>query len=157
MLYKIPKTEMLNKKTEAIDKLSVKQALKVLVKDQQKSLKVIKKIIDEIEVVVDRIYKHLKKSNGGRIIYCGAGTSGRIGVQDGVELYPTFGWPTKRVDFILAGGLKALTKSVENAEDDIISPEKIVQDLKIDDFSKECMEITEKELLEEKAAIEHLL
>ena len=102
-----------------------------MVKDQQKCLKIINKIIDEIEVVVDRIYKHLKKSNKGRIIYCGAGTSGRIGVQDGVELYPTFGWPKERVDFILAGGLKALTRSIENAEDDIESSIKVVDKKKI--------------------------
>ena len=40
---------------------------------------------------------------------CGAGTSGRIGVQDGVELYPTFNWPLERFDFIIAGGTKAIT------------------------------------------------
>ena len=46
------------------------------------------------------MYKHLIEHKNGRIIYCGAGTSGRIGVQDGAELYPTFGWPKKRFDFI---------------------------------------------------------
>ena len=54
----------------------------------------------------------------GRIIYVGAGTSARIGVQDGVELFPTFNWPIERLDFIIAGGKKALLKAVENAEDD---------------------------------------
>ena len=55
---------------------------------------------------------------GGRIVYAGAGTSGRIGVQDGVELVPTFGWPRSRVIFMMAGGKQALMRSLENVEDD---------------------------------------
>jgi N-acetylmuramic acid 6-phosphate etherase len=54
----------------------------------------------------------------GRLIYCGAGASGRLAVQDGVELYPTFGWPTERLVYLIAGGETALTRSVEGAEDD---------------------------------------
>lgn len=55
---------------------------------------------------------------GGRLIYAGAGTSGRIAVQDGVELGPTFGWPAERVAYAVAGGREALFSSVEFAEDD---------------------------------------
>lgn len=54
---------------------------------------------------------------GGRIAYVGAGTSGRIGVQDGTELPPTYGWPADRLIFAMAGGLGALVQSVEGAED----------------------------------------
>ena len=54
----------------------------------------------------------------GRIIYAGAGTSGRLAVQDGVELVPTFGWPPERLAYCIAGGPKALTGAVEGAEDD---------------------------------------
>jgi N-acetylmuramic acid 6-phosphate etherase len=54
----------------------------------------------------------------GRLIYAGAGTSGRIGVQDGAELSPTFGWPEERVVFAIAGGRRALSASAEGAEDD---------------------------------------
>ncbi len=54
----------------------------------------------------------------GRLIYAGAGTSGRIAVQDGAELGPTFGWPVERVAYALAGGNTALVSSVELAEDD---------------------------------------
>lgn len=57
-------------------------------------------------------------SNGGRLVYVGAGTSGRIAVQDGVELGPTFGWPQERLVFLIAGGPDALAISVEGAEDD---------------------------------------
>jgi N-acetylmuramic acid 6-phosphate etherase len=55
---------------------------------------------------------------GGRVVYAGAGTSGRIGVQDGAELLPTFDWPTDRVVFAMAGGLDALVRTAEQAEDD---------------------------------------
>ncbi|KWV94028.1 N-acetylmuramic acid 6-phosphate etherase [Erythrobacter sp. AP23] len=55
---------------------------------------------------------------GGRIVLVGAGTSGRIAVQDGVELAPTYGWPIDRMVFLLAGGRGALMESAEAAEDD---------------------------------------
>lgn len=54
----------------------------------------------------------------GRLVYAGAGTSARLGVQDGVELVPTFGWPRDRLAFLVAGGMAALTVAVEGAEDD---------------------------------------
>jgi len=54
---------------------------------------------------------------GGRLAYAGAGTSGRIGVQDGAELGPTFDWPAERLLFLMAGGEAALIRSAEGAED----------------------------------------
>ena len=54
----------------------------------------------------------------GRLVYAGAGTSGRIGVQDGAELPATFEWPTQRLVLLMAGGAPAFTRSIENAEDD---------------------------------------
>jgi len=54
----------------------------------------------------------------GRMIYVGAGTSGRVAIQDGAELKPTFGWPERRLHFIIAGGETAFVASVEGAEDD---------------------------------------
>ena len=55
----------------------------------------VKKILPKINKVVIAIYDQIKSSEHGRIIYSGAGTSGRIGVQDEPELYPTFGWPKR--------------------------------------------------------------
>jgi N-acetylmuramic acid 6-phosphate etherase len=55
----------------------------------------------------------------GRLIYVGAGTSGRVAVQDGAELAPTFAWPQARIAFIIAGGSDAFVTSVEGAEDDV--------------------------------------
>src|ERR1700753_4054864 len=55
---------------------------------------------------------------GGRLVYVGAGTSGRIAVQDGVELTPTYNWPAERLVFVLSGGTEALSSGAEGAEDD---------------------------------------
>src|SRR3954453_20587089 len=55
----------------------------------------------------------------GRIVYIGAGTSGRVAVQDGAELMPTFAWPSERVRFVVAGGDSAFIASIEGAEDDV--------------------------------------
>jgi N-acetylmuramic acid 6-phosphate etherase len=57
--------------------------------------------------------------DGGRLIYVGAGTSGRVAIQDGAELKPTFGWPRERLHFIIAGGQSSFVASVEGAEDDV--------------------------------------
>jgi len=58
-------------------------------------------------------------AQGGRLIYAGAGTSGRLAVQDGAELAPTFGWPEERLLLLIAGGHEALSRSIEGAKDDI--------------------------------------
>ncbi|WP_454798165.1 N-acetylmuramic acid 6-phosphate etherase [Novosphingobium lindaniclasticum] len=55
----------------------------------------------------------------GRLVFVGAGTSGRLAVQDGTELYPTYGWPMSRMVFLMAGGTSALTEAYEGAEDDV--------------------------------------
>ncbi len=68
---------------------------------------------------------------GGRLVYVGAGTSGRIGVQDGSELPPTFDWPADRLVFAMAGGLEALIHSAEGAEDDEIAGAQAMVNAKI--------------------------
>ncbi len=65
----------------------------------------------------------------GRLIYCGAGASGRLAVQDGVELLPTFGWPAGRLDYWIAGGTAALTRSAEGAEDDEAAGAEMARDV----------------------------
>jgi len=61
----------------------------------------------------------LRLRRGGRLVYVGAGTSGRIGVQDGAELPPTFNWPEEKLVYLMAGGQGALLSAVENAEDSV--------------------------------------
>lgn len=72
-------------------------------------------------------------SRGGRLAYAGAGTSGRIAVQDGVELSPTFNWPSERLVFLLAGGLDALSESAEGAEDDAAAAAEQVERAELSD------------------------
>jgi N-acetylmuramic acid 6-phosphate etherase len=64
------------------------------------------------EAAADRLRR------GGRLVYTGAGASGRLAVQDGIELHPTFGWPRERLRYLIAGGEAALVRSIEGAEDD---------------------------------------
>ena len=65
--------------------------------------------------------------NGGRLVYVGAGTSGRLAVQDGAELIPTFNWPQDRLLLLIAGGKEALLRSVEGAEDAVEQAIRLVQ------------------------------
>ncbi len=64
----------------------------------------------------------------GRLIYAGAGTSGRLAVQDGAELIPTFSWPQERLLLLMAGGKEALLKSVEGAEDEVEHAVRLVRE-----------------------------
>src|SRR2546427_12729973 len=63
---------------------------------------------------------------GGRLVYAGAGTSGRLAVQDGAELMPTFSWPAERLVLLMAGGPEALLRSVEGAEDEVGLAQRLV-------------------------------
>jgi N-acetylmuramic acid 6-phosphate etherase len=73
----------------------------------------------------------------GRLVYAGAGTSGRLAVQDGAELMPTFSWPEERLVLLMAGGREALLRSVEGAEDEVSWAERLVHQHVID--SKDVM------------------
>jgi N-acetylmuramic acid 6-phosphate etherase len=68
----------------------------------------------------------------GRLVYVGAGTSGRLAVQDGAELMPTFSWPEQRLVLLMAGGNEALLKSVEGAEDEVDRAERLIREHVVD-------------------------
>ena len=126
MTRHISKTELLYKKSEPIDHLSVGKGIALMVKEQKDAAMAVKNVTDSIELAINQIYERLMLHNEGRLIYAGAGTSGRIGVQDGVELLPTFNWPNSRLDYIIAGGNKAILKAVENAEDNALAAKEAV-------------------------------
>src|SRR5687768_15385246 len=69
---------------------------------------------------------------GGRLIYVGAGTSGRLAVQDGAELMPTFSWPRERLVLLMAGGAAAFTQSIEGAEDQAAQGIHLVREHNVD-------------------------
>ena len=124
----ISKTELLYKKSKPIDQLNILDGINLMVNEQIKAGSEVKKSAGSIEIAINMIYEHLNFYKKGRIIYVGAGTSGRIGVQDGVELFPTFNWPKARLDYIIAGGSGAILNVLENAEDDLVLAENIVSE-----------------------------
>lgn len=124
-------TENQPPKNKWIDKMKNSEALEVMLENQAEAIPAIKLAIDDINKAIDKIYEKLSSNVYSRIIYVGSGTSARIGVQDGIELYPTFGWPQNRVDYIIAGGIKALTEPIENAEDDVLEAKKMFKKLKV--------------------------
>tara|TARA_B100001059_G_C17822567_1_gene579228 strand:- start:1721 stop:2458 length:738 start_codon:yes stop_codon:yes gene_type:complete len=123
-----PKTELLYNKSKPIDHLSLANAISLMIEEQKNAALELKRRHKSIENVIEAIHRHLELNPKGRLIYVGAGTSARIGVQDGVELFPTFNWPKERLDFIIAGGTNALLTAVENAEDDTCSAEQVVDE-----------------------------
>jgi N-acetylmuramic acid 6-phosphate etherase len=99
-----------------LEQMAVSDLLLRMNKEDRKVPAAIKKVIDEIEALVNAITD--KMLMGGRLFYIGAGTSGRLGILDASECPPSFGVPTGLVIGIIAGGSKAITEAVEFAEDD---------------------------------------
>ncbi|MGC7561104.1 N-acetylmuramic acid 6-phosphate etherase [Pasteurella sp. PK-2025] len=108
-------TESRNPNSEHIDQLSTLEMLKVINQEDQKVALAVEKVLPDIAQAVDHIAQALM--NGGRLIYVGAGTSGRLGILDASECPPTFGTAREKVVGLIAGGEPAILSAVENAED----------------------------------------
>ena len=121
-------TEKRNPKTQNLDQMDTGEFLSVMNEEDGKVAQAVKETLPDIEKAVKTIIKNLK--NGGRLIYMGAGTSGRLGVLDAVECSPTFG-TTDEVQGIIAGGEGAFVKAVEGAEDSKELAEKELKSLNI--------------------------
>jgi len=124
-------TEGQNPDTLDIDLLDARGVLEKINAEDQKVADVVKGIIPQIAKAVDEIVQAFE--NGGRLVYIGAGTSGRLGVLDAAECPPTFSVSDKQVLGIIAGGSKAIRKAVEGAEDSELLA---VEDLKAADLSE---------------------
>lgn len=109
-------TEKRNDRTMDLDLMSVKEILETMNKEDQTVPLSVAGEIPQIEKAVTKTISSFRQ--GGRLIYLGAGTSGRLGVLDAVECVPTFGSHPEMVQGLIAGGMKAFTKAVEGAEDD---------------------------------------
>ena len=118
-------TEARNKNSYNIDTKSTKEILTIINEEDKKVAYLIEKELDDIAKVVDAVVETFE--NGGRLIYVGAGTSGRMGLIDAVECRPTYSVPDSMVMGIMAGGKEAFVKAKEGAED---STEEAVADLK---------------------------
>ena len=99
-----------------LDLLNTPELLAALLDDQAGALRAVQAAALAIAVAIDLTAERLLL--GGRLVYLGAGTSGRLGVLDGVELLPTFSWPPERLVTLIAGGQRAMFRSAEGAEDD---------------------------------------
>ena len=110
-------TETLPSPDQYIDLLDNNIALSLMLNNQSEAIEAVRQSLPSIEKAVSQIFNTLSNNKKSKLVYVGAGTSARIAVQDGVELYPTFNWPKKRITYIIAGGDKALTRSIEGAED----------------------------------------
>ena len=108
-------TETFSPRYRDLDAWNPDEILGALLDSQFCAVAAVNAALNPLERACVGIAERLRQ--GGRIVYVGAGTSGRIAVQDGAELPPTFDWPRDRVVFIVAGGMGALVQSVEGAED----------------------------------------
>ena len=118
-------TEQRNQNTMDLDTLDTIDILRKINNEDQKVAHAVNDALDNISQLVDAAYSAY--ANGGRIIYIGAGTSGRLGVLDAAECPPTYGTNPDDVVALIAGGDQAILKAVEGAED---SEELAVEDLK---------------------------
>jgi N-acetylmuramic acid 6-phosphate etherase len=108
-------TERVSARYVDLDSWPIKDMLAAMYEGQLAAVAAVRPALSDIAAAVEDAMRVLGQS--GRLVYVGAGTSGRIGVQDGTELTPTFDWPAERLLFLMAGGFDALVHSVEGAED----------------------------------------
>lgn len=110
------KTETPSPEHSELDLYPLERLIEVLIDDQLDAVSAVRAAAPQISAAVNQALPRILQ--GGRLIYVGAGTSGRLGVLDSVELFPTFSWPHARALGVLAGGHAAMFTSIEGAEDD---------------------------------------
>ncbi len=111
-----PTTESRNPNTEQIDIVSTLEMVQIINAEDAKVAPAVGEQAEAIAVAIDAIAARMQE--GGRLIYVGAGTSGRLGVLDASECPPTFNTPPELVVGVIAGGRRAITDAVEGAEDE---------------------------------------
>ncbi len=117
----LPATEAISPRYQDLDSWPPDAILHAMWEGQLAAVAAIGPALPAIAAAVEAALAPLAR--GGRLVYAGAGTSGRIGVQDGAELPPTFDWPQARIVLLMAGGDAAFTRSIEGAEDDVAAGE----------------------------------
>jgi N-acetylmuramic acid 6-phosphate etherase len=122
-------TEHLSRRYSDLDAWPSLDVLNALYEAQLSAVAAVRAALPGIASAAEAAVRRLQA--GGRLVYVGAGTSGRIGVQDGAELPPTFNWSDDRVVFLMAGGEGALLKAVENAEDSVEDGVRQIRDAEV--------------------------
>src|SRR5499427_885774 len=123
-------TERASPRYSDIDVWDPSDILDAMIEGQFTAVAAVRSVRPAIERAARATEARLKQ--GGRLIYAGAGTSGRLAVQDGAELMPTFSWPQDRLVLLMAGGREALLRSVEGAEDEVGRAQRLVRHYVID-------------------------
>ena len=113
--YPMLKTETPSPEHTQLDRYAVDELVSAFVEDQHHAVNAVRAAAAQIAAAVTAAVPRIEA--GGRLIYIGAGTSGRLGLLDSVELYPTFSWPRERAIALLAGGPQAMYEAIEGAED----------------------------------------
>ncbi len=108
-------TELPHPEHPRLDEYGTRELVGALIDDQGHAAEAVRRAAAHITAAVTAAVPRLEA--GGRLIYVGAGTSGRLGLLDSVELYPTFSWPPERAVALLAGGREAVYRAIEGAED----------------------------------------
>src|SRR5205807_40913 len=108
-------TEQRNPRSENLEKMSGRELVEVFVEEEKCVQEALRAAVVELSRAIEIVAESLR--NGGRLFYVGAGSSGRIGVLDASEIPPTFGAPRELVQGVIAGGVTALYRSAEGAED----------------------------------------
>ena len=124
-------TEQRNPRTAQIDTLSTLEMVTLINDEDHKCAEAVREVLPHVAQSIDIIYEKIRQ--GGRLFYCGAGTSGRLGVLDASECPPTYGVDPGLVVGLIAGGAPAFLKAVEGAED---SRELGQKDLENNHFSR---------------------
>ncbi len=122
-------TEKRNEKSMDLDERTTFEILSLMNEEDRRVPEAIQKQLNEISMLVDQTIEGIK--NGGRLIYVGAGTSGRLGVLDAAECPPTFGVDSSLVVGLIAGGEKAFIHAVEGAEDSLTLGEEDLKSIKL--------------------------
>lgn len=125
----LPTTELVNDLSNNLDRLPTSEMLAIINQEDAKAVAAVQAVLPQIAAAVDRIADAFR--SGGRLVYVGAGTSGRLGVLDASECLPTFGVSPEMVFGIIAGGERALTRAIEGAEDDATAGEQAIRDAEI--------------------------
>jgi N-acetylmuramic acid 6-phosphate etherase len=110
-------TERLSPRYSGIDVWDPEDVLDAMIEGQFAAVAAVRAARAELARVALAVEARLR--DGGRLVYAGAGTSGRLAVQDGAELMPTFGWPRDRLLLFIAGGEEAMVRAKEGAEDEL--------------------------------------
>jgi N-acetylmuramic acid 6-phosphate etherase len=126
MSEQLPQTEAINPRTAGLDQMHNADLVRVLAGEQRAAVDAVMAVSETLATAVEEISARLRR--GGRLHYVGAGTSGRLGFLDASEMPPTFGTDPSLVCAHIAGGVGALTRAVEGAEDDAQAGEREMRD-----------------------------